>query len=80
MKWFPAALGLGALLPDEFLRPDVARGLAALWAPGPLLFLECVWLGIFVYTGRSQVTGASIAFFVHPEHVHPDAAGKIRAG
>lgn len=49
--------------------PDLARGLAELWAPGPLLLLESLWLIMFVYYGRSRVTSSSLNFFVALERV-----------
>lgn len=43
---------------------DVRQGLAVLWQPGVIVFLQLVWLGIFVYVGRSMVTGARVDMFV----------------
>jgi prolipoprotein diacylglyceryltransferase len=45
--------------------PILADGLAYLWQPGTLIFLQLLWLVLFVYTGRSTVTGASLSFHVH---------------
>jgi hypothetical protein len=47
--------------------PDLSAGLAALWHPGLLLALQGLWLAIFLYTGRSSVTGATLSFHVHRE-------------
>ncbi len=49
--------------------PDIAAGLKQLWAPAPILLLQLLWVGAFLYTGRSQVTGASIRFFVRRDRV-----------
>ena len=49
--------------------PDMAAGLAALWHPAPLLFLQAVWLVIFLYTGRSTVTGSTVSFHVHHDRI-----------
>ena len=38
------------------VKPDLIRGLDAIWAPGPLMALQLLGLVIFFYTGRSEVT------------------------
>ena len=43
---------------------NVATGLASLWDPTVILFLQCVGLVTFVYTGRSMVTAATISFHI----------------
>jgi hypothetical protein len=45
------------------------RGLGALWQPLPLVLLQLLWLAIFLYTGRSKVTGARIRLFTHKDRV-----------
>lgn len=40
------------------------QGLAALWSVPVLLLLQGIFLLVFVYTGRSSVTGSQIRFFV----------------
>jgi hypothetical protein len=42
----------------------IADGLRALWNPLVILFLQSAAVGIFLYTGRSRVTGANLTFFV----------------
>jgi prolipoprotein diacylglyceryltransferase len=49
--------------------PHLARGLDTIWSPQQILFLQCVWLVIFVYTGRSTVTGSTISFHVHQDRI-----------
>ncbi len=49
--------------------PDLYVGLQSLWDPGALLFLQSVWTGIFLFMGRSHMTGSILSFFVHKEHV-----------
>ena len=49
--------------------PDLARGTAALWGPAPLLFLQLLWGGIFLYTGRSTVTGSTMQFHVEEHRI-----------
>lgn len=48
---------------------DVARGLDTLWDPLMILVLQLVWVVIFLFMGRSMVTGASLSFHVHRERL-----------
>lgn len=48
----------GAVAPDA----NLAAGLISLWDPTVILFLQCVGLVTFLYTGRSMVTAATISF------------------
>jgi hypothetical protein len=49
--------------------PDLAAGLTSLWNPALILFLQLVWMMIFLYTGRSTVTGATLSFHVHHDRI-----------
>ena len=49
--------------------PDLLLGLQNLWQPSILVFLQIVWLILFVYTGRSTVTGANLSFHVHRDRI-----------
>ena len=49
--------------------PDLLVGLRSLWDPTVLLFLQGVWVGIFLFMGRSHMTGSVLSFFVHKEHL-----------
>ncbi|MGD9082733.1 MAG: prolipoprotein diacylglyceryl transferase [Desulfobacterales bacterium] len=49
--------------------PDILKGLKAFWNPGVIVFLESLWLIAFVFTGRSQVTGATMSFHVLKEKI-----------
>jgi len=44
--------------------PDLFAGLDLLWQPAMIIFLQVIWLTIFVYTGRSAVTESSVAISV----------------
>ena len=48
---------------------NLDAGLAALWNPAALLFLQALWLLLFIYTGFSTVTGAMLAFHVRKEKI-----------
>jgi hypothetical protein len=54
---------------NSSVTPSSAAGIAALWHPAPLLFLQCVWFAITLYTGRSTVTGATLSFHVHQDRI-----------
>jgi hypothetical protein len=49
--------------------PDLSAGLNSLWSPSLILFLQGIWLVIFLYTGRSTVTGATLSFHVHRDRI-----------
>lgn len=50
-------------------QPDFSGGIVAMWHPGAIIFLQALWLGIFLYTGRSTVTGATLSFHIHQERI-----------
>jgi hypothetical protein len=53
-------------------RPDLPilrQGLQTLWNPAVILSLHALWHGVFLYFGRSRVTGAEISFFVVKEKI-----------
>lgn len=49
--------------------PRLLQGVSALWNPRQILALQCLWLTIFLYTGRSTVTGSRISFHVHRDRI-----------
>ena len=49
--------------------PELTVGFAVLWNPPVLLILQGLWLFLFLYTGCSKVTGASLDFHVHRERI-----------
>lgn len=56
--------------PTEATRtPDLVQGLASLWQPGAIVFLQLLWVGTFIYYGRSLVTRAQLSFHVCEEHI-----------
>jgi hypothetical protein len=48
---------------------QLMAGLATLWTPGIILFLQVLWFLIFLYTGRSRVTAAEISLHVIKDRV-----------
>jgi hypothetical protein len=64
------ATGVALLLPAADLpRPSSVGGLATLWSPALILLLQALWLGLFLCTGRSVVTAATISFRVVKERI-----------
>ncbi|MGE0087068.1 MAG: prolipoprotein diacylglyceryl transferase family protein [Desulfococcaceae bacterium] len=49
---------------SQFQPADVLHGLAYLWDPAMIFFLQALWVGVFLYTGRSKVTGSVLSFHV----------------
>ena len=63
-----------ALLPMVFpmaqaIKPSLAMGLKAIWSPGVILAVQGLWAVLFVYYGKSRVTGGTISFHVIRDHV-----------
>jgi hypothetical protein len=48
---------------------DISTGVKSLWSPGVIIFLQAVWLAVFLYTGRSSVTGSKIHFHVIQDRI-----------
>jgi len=67
----PYAGGLLFLFPS--LPPpggtQIMVGLESMWTPGMILFLQVLWFLIFLYSGRSRVTGAEISLRVIRDRV-----------
>ena len=59
-----AGLVLPFIPAAQVTETTITAGLADLWHPGMILFLQGVWLIAFLHTGRSNVTDASISFGV----------------
>lgn len=54
---------------ENAITPDLGTGLHGLWNPVVLLLLQGLWAAIFLYMGRSTITGSSISFHVHKDLV-----------
>ena len=48
---------------------NILTGLASIWDPAVILFLQGLGLLIFLYTGRSMVTGSTVSFHVVKERI-----------
>ena len=58
-------LAPGALIPC----PDLTGALTSAFHPGLIFFLQALWIVIFLYTGRSTVTGATLTFHVRADRI-----------
>jgi Prolipoprotein diacylglyceryl transferase len=63
------AAGIILLLDLPPLGADISIGLRLLWSPGIILACQVLWIGIFLFMGRSQVTGARISFHVRKDRI-----------
>lgn len=61
--------GVFITVPNSSLPADIIQGLRQLWNPGILFLCQTLWIGIFLYMGRSQVTGSRITFHVRKKHI-----------
>ena len=48
---------------------DVITGLWILWNPAMMCFSLALWIAMFMYTGRSTVTGSTMSFYVHKDRI-----------
>jgi prolipoprotein diacylglyceryltransferase len=66
----PYALLAAIYFPAELSQPmQILLGLECLWQPGTLIFLQVLWLILFLFTGRSSVTGANLSYHVHRDRI-----------
>ena len=65
----PYAVGICLLFDFPSMKPDLSMGLRLLWSPGIILACQLLWIGIFLFMGRSQVTGARISFHVRKDRI-----------
>jgi hypothetical protein len=64
------AFGIAWLFASEVVpTPDILAGIRSIWEPLMLVFLQVVWMALFIYTGRSGVTGSVISFHVHKDRI-----------
>jgi len=58
-----------AVLPGDGPMPNVMAGLSLLGSAGIIVLLEALWVGLFLFYGRSRVTGSVMSFHVVTERV-----------
>jgi hypothetical protein len=54
---------------DPAITPDLSAGLEAVWHPAVLLSLQGLWLVVFMFFGKSMVTGAKISFHLYHDRI-----------
>jgi hypothetical protein len=54
---------------ERAIQPDLPAGIEAAWQPVVVLFLQVLWGIVFVWFGKSMVTGAEISFHLHQDRV-----------
>jgi hypothetical protein len=63
-------IGLGMVIGNDGTgAPNLVAGIAALWQPAMLIFLQVLALVIFIYTGRSEVTESDMSIHVCHDRV-----------
>ena len=65
----PYALLILFLFPSSGTGADIGAGLQACWNPAVILFLQVLWIIMFLRTGRSGVTGSALSFHVHRDRI-----------
>jgi hypothetical protein len=64
------ALALSYVVPtDQNLAAELPAGIETAWQPLVLLFLQTLWVVVFVFFGKSMVTGAEISFHLHQDRI-----------
>ncbi len=58
-----------SVIPSEGPIPNLAAGLAQVTSAGVIVLLQLLWVGLFLYYGRSRVTGSVVSFHVVAERV-----------
>jgi hypothetical protein len=65
-----SALCLGYAFAAELrVTPDLRAGLEAMWQPATVLSLQGLWVLVFLFFGKSMVTGAEITFHLHHDRI-----------
>jgi prolipoprotein diacylglyceryltransferase len=68
-----ATVPYGLLLPFVFPAAgpagDIMAGLRQLWNPTVILFLQAIGVIMFLRTGRSEVTGSGVSFYVNEDRI-----------
>jgi hypothetical protein len=49
--------------------PYLSDGIEALWQPAIVLFLQALWVLVFLFFGKSMVTDAEISFRLRHDRI-----------
>jgi hypothetical protein len=58
-----------AVMPSDGPAPNLAAGLTQVTSAGVIVMLQILWVGLFLYYGRSRVTASVVSFHVVAERV-----------
>ena len=64
-----ALLLMMTFAPEPLQTADLKAGVAALWDPTVILFLELLGFGAFLYSGRSMVTASTMSFLILKDRI-----------
>jgi hypothetical protein len=53
----------------QYVTTNLPSGINALWQPEVVVFLQGLWVIVFVFFGRSMVTGAEISFHLYEDRI-----------
>lgn len=53
----------------QMVQPDTIRGIRLLWQPSVILCLQGLWIALFLFTGRSRVTGATLSLHIVKDQI-----------
>ncbi len=66
----PYSIAVIAIMKDvEHTPADIFSGLALLWSPTIIVVLQILWVTIFIYTGKSVVTGSNLNIHVIKDNI-----------
>ena len=57
------------VIPSDGPTPNLAAGLAQVTSAGVIVLLQVCWVGLFLFYGRSRVTGSVVSFHVVAERI-----------
>lgn len=61
---------IAAFFPAEkYLSSDIVRGLKEILSPFLIICLQGIWVLVFLYLGKSKVTGATMSFHVYKDRI-----------
>jgi hypothetical protein len=63
------AVWVSTAIPETTYAADIIEGLHLMWNPSIILLCQVIWIGIFLFMGRSQVTGSRISFHVRKDRI-----------
>ncbi len=69
-----------SLMPSDGAAPNLAAGLMQVTSVGVVVLLQVLWVGLFLFYGRSRVTGSVVSFHVLRKTCNPADRSACRDG